>query len=273
MKRSVGWVNLFLHILKTHNFCYLKNHGYKEQLIRDYMEASAEFFKLSPDEKNAYAIVADYHFGWVKLEGSVANVESDVRDLNDFFLYTPYSANEKWPLVKEFEETTKQFYEKGRELGLRFCDVLSLALDEPKEFLRNAHKYVGALKGNYSNYRTLLYPPIQPDIPEKLAQFRIGHHTDDTTVSFIFQDDVRGLEVQSPTGHFVAVDPVPGTVVVFLGNGIQRLASGNLTAAVHGIPLPTEESLRKSKRKSVTFFLLPDEDYEIKSLHHGNISV
>ena len=92
--------------------------------------------KLSSEEKNAYAIGADYHFGWFKLEGMVANAESPVGDLNEFFLYTPYGANEKWPLVKTFEETTKQFHGKGRELGLRFCDVLLLAVDEPKEFLR-----------------------------------------------------------------------------------------------------------------------------------------
>ena len=108
------------------------------------MEASVEFFKQSPDEKNA--VGADYHFGWVKLDGMVVNAESAVGDLNELFLYTPYRANEKWPPIKKIEEMAKQFYEKGRELGLRFCDVLSLALAQPKEFLRNAHKYVGAPK-------------------------------------------------------------------------------------------------------------------------------
>lgn len=254
-----------VQILKTHNFCYLKNHGIKQQLIRDYMKASAEFFKLSSDEKNAYAIGTDYHFGWVKLEGMVVNSKSSVGDLNEFFLYTPYSYNEKWPPVKEFEELTKQFYGKSRELGLRFCDVLSLALDQPKDFLRNAHRYVGSPKGNYSPCKTLLYPPIEPNAPEKPGQFRIGHHTDVTTVTFDFQDGVRGLEVQSPTGDFVAADPIPGTVVVYLGDVMQRMKLGNLTAPLHGIPIPSDENLRKSTRQSLIFFLIPDEGYEIKS--------
>ena len=39
-----------VQFLETLNFCYLINHGFKEQLIRDYMEAFVEIFKQSPDE-------------------------------------------------------------------------------------------------------------------------------------------------------------------------------------------------------------------------------
>ena len=251
-----------IHAFKTYGFCYLKNHGVDEELVRQYFETAREFFEKPVEFKTTYTMDKDYRFGWVPKE--VLNKNRSVGDLHEAFNYMP-TYDDSWPLVDNFEELFKQMYSVYTDLSYRVCDVLSLGLGLPVDFMRNAHRLIGE-KGNITGLRTLYYPPIQSESIIGKDQVRLGEHIDWGTVAFNFQDNVGGLEVKTPQGEFVSTDPIPGTVLVTVSTLLQRWTSDSLTGSVHRILIPEEEYRRNSVRQAAVFFLTPDSDYLVKCL-------
>ena len=250
-------------------FCYLKNHGVNADLIKKYIDVSRAFFDLPVETKEKYPIKSDYSFGWLKLEGERLNEERPLAgDLHEAFNYMAFS-EEKWPPVDGFEKFTKDVYAAGAELTARFCDVLSLGLDLPIHYMRKNHKKVGK-EGNSCEFRTLNYPALESDRYITPGQVRLGEHIDYGTISFIFQDNVGGLEVLNPQGEFVQVEPIPGTVVVLVGSLLQRWTSDYLTGTKHRILIPDTEAQRKKARQSVVFFVQPDDDCIIECIDGSN---
>ena len=258
-----------IHVFKTFGYCYIKNHGVSEKLIESYFDVSRAFFELTTNEKIKYSLKPDYAFGWVKLESEKVDPKSEVNDLHEAFNYRPCSGYELWPEIENFESLTKEVFEVGKELGYRFCDVLSLGLNQPRSFFRCAHKLVGQ-DGNSGGLRTLWYPPIRKDTIPKPTQMRIGEHVDWGTVAFGFQDKVGGLEVRTPTAEFKSAGPIPGTIVVFIGGTLQRWTADELKATLHRIPIPGDEHMRGETRQSFFWFLDPDDQCVVKCFDGSN---
>ena len=53
-----------------------------------------------------------------------------------------------------------------------------------------------------------------------------------SSLTVLYQDDVSGLEVETIPGHFVPVTPIPGTVVINIGDIMQRWTSDALRSTV-----------------------------------------
>ena len=106
---------------KTYGFCYLKNHGVKEELLNDYFNVSRTFYLQPENEKEKHTMGSDYAFGWIKLEREKFNQDRSSGDLHEAFNYVPgYCSNEVWPQVDRFETLTKEMHKTGIQLALRF---------------------------------------------------------------------------------------------------------------------------------------------------------
>ena len=253
-----------VNCFKTNGFCYLKNHGVNEELLKDYMKVSRDFFDKPVEFKAKYPLGQDYSFGWVQVGREKPNPDRSVGDLHEAFNSLPIN-DTNWPPVDNFEMLSKQLFKAYKQLAFRFFDVLSLGLGLPIDFMRNAHKKLGQT-GNGSVIRTIYYPPIQPDNIQAQDQVRLGEHADWSMLTFDFQDSNGGLEVKNPQGEFISADPLPGTVLVIVGELLQRLTSDMLTATVHRILIPKEESRRRVYRQASIFFIHSDDDYVVKCI-------
>ena len=254
--------------LKDFGYCYIKNHGVEERFIKNYFEASGAFYGLRDEVKDNFKIGSDYAFGWVRLEGEKCDPKSEANDLHEAFNYRPKSGYEAWPndaQVQKFETLTKDMFKMGTELGYRFCDVLSLGLNKPKNYLRNAHKLVGQ-KGNSSAVRTLYYPPITKANFARDRQSRISEHTDFGTITLGFQDETGGLEIRTSSGDFIPSDPIPGTAYLYAGAMIQRWTADEIKATSHRIPIPEDEHRKRSARQAFQWYLDPDDEYVIRCI-------
>lgn len=243
---------------QTYGFCYLKNHGINEELLNEYFSVSRTFYQQPEKEKEKYTMGSDYAFGWIKLERERFNQDRSAGDLHEAFNYVPgYCSNEVWPQVDRFESLTKRMHEVGTQLARRFCDVLSLGLGLPIEFMRNAHQKTFIL-------RSLYYPPIKDDKMVAKDQARIGEHTDWGTITFNFQDTVGGLEVKTPEGEFKLVEPIPGTAIVTPSALLQRWTADKIKGAVHRILL--DDVRGKIERQAVVVYTQPDDDVVIRCI-------
>ena len=70
-------------------------------------------------------------------------------------------------------------------------------LQDPHYFVK-AHQKMG--QGNNENYTTmriLYYPPLPPSSEIKPGQLRCGEHVDYGSITLLFQDPIRGLQVSN----------------------------------------------------------------------------
>ncbi|MGI9332348.1 MAG: 2OG-Fe(II) oxygenase family protein [Gammaproteobacteria bacterium] len=68
--------------------------------------------------------------------------------------------------------------------------------------------------------RLLRYPPTPPDSPQ--GPYGSAPHTDYGCLTILAQDDVGGLQVQSPAGEWIDAPLVPGAFLVNVGDILHR---------------------------------------------------
>jgi isopenicillin N synthase-like dioxygenase len=85
----------------------------------------------------------------------------------------------------------------------------------------------------------------------------VGSHADYGFVTLLLQDDIGGLEVLPPGAtEWAPVEPIPGALVVNLGEMLEVATEGYLVATIHRVQAPPPGV----DRYSVPFFWSPRLD-------------
>ncbi|KND91125.1 putative 2-oxoglutarate/Fe(II)-dependent dioxygenase [Tolypocladium ophioglossoides CBS 100239] len=108
---------------------------------------------------------------------------------------------------------------------------------------------------------------------------RLNEHTDFGTLTLVFQDAVGGLEVHD--GHrFRPIVPIPGAIVVNVGDMLERQSNGRWKSALHRVVAPAQlmrprsaqvqdghghGSIEVIDRYSLVFFGVPNPDEMIET--------
>ena len=59
--------------------------------------------------------------------------------------------------------------------------------------------------------------------------YRCGEHSDYGTITLLFQDSLGGLEVKGVEGKWINADPVPGAIVVNVGDLLESISGAVLS--------------------------------------------
>lgn len=87
---------------------------------------------------------------------------------------------------------------------------------------------------------------------EVLARQGVGPHKDSMLTSYLLQaSPQRGLQVQNAAGGWIDVAPLPGTLVVAFGQGLEALTGGACASTTHRVLSPGRG---EGPRFSVPFF-------------------
>ncbi|KAL0562040.1 hypothetical protein IC582_002488 [Cucumis melo] len=100
--------------------------------------------------------------------------------------------------------------------------------------------------------------PVCPD-PERAMG--LGAHTDTSLLTIVYQNNTRGLQVLREGNRWVTVEPVPGALVVQVGDLLHILTNGLYPSPVHQAVVN-----RTRKRLSVAYVFGPPESAEISPL-------
>jgi len=128
--------------------------------------------------------------------------------------------------------------------------------------------------------RLLHYPPVPLSLLTAGAKSRISAHSDFGTLTILFQDAIGGLEIESPpaSGSFIPVLPIPGTVLVNVGDLMERWSNGRWRSTVHRVVAPPPDPERGTQgqqgdgeevckaRYSIPFFATADPETMIEAL-------
>lgn len=257
----------------TIGFVYLKNHGISNQEISEVRKAGDGFFTLPVDVKKEYTRPTDgSNFGWVSLGRESLN-PSRPGDLKEAFnVCELYDETKKWPEQEapEFKHVVASFFKRCTYLANRILCVIGigLKLKDPK-WLSQVHSGIGGPE-NATALRLLYYPPLPENSDVKPSQVRCGEHSDYGSITLLFQDDVGGLEVLPVNGEYTPAKPIAGTVLVNIGDLMQRWTADKLISTKHRVLIPKEDLKQRIVRRSLAFFVHPDDMVIIECLDGSN---
>ena len=162
-----------------------------------------------------------------------------------------------WPEeIPEFREVAYGLYTALDQLGSRVLSALALHIGLPEHFFAD--------KTNFGNsiLRPIHYPPITaPEIPNE----RAGAHEDINLITLLVGASAEGLEVRSHAGDWVPFTADADTIVVNIGDMLQRLTNHVYPSTTHRVVNPQGEKARQP-RYSTPFFLHPNPDFVIDVL-------
>lgn len=225
----------------THGFFYVRNHGVGDDIIRRTVEQAQLFFR-QPIEEKLKAKVNMRHRGFNAL-GDALMYEAKKPDYKEFFsigLELPEDDPDvvagqalrgpnNWPPGKpEFRAALSAYYDAMGACGAIILRCVARSLGAAPDFF--ADKYRKRLQRTQIIY----YPPQPESLGED--QFGVAPHTDFGCLTLLWQDDSGGLEVYDrATRGWIAAPPLPGTLVVNVGDLLGRWTNDRYASTPHRV--------------------------------------
>ncbi|KAJ7752761.1 Clavaminate synthase-like protein [Mycena maculata] len=269
--------------MKESGFIYLSNHGIPAPTIEKAFTRSAEFFRLPSEVKDKLAWEDPRsNRGYVKIGRERVTQATDAAEIAALREKAPdfketmeigrdwdSAWKNQWPQATdapEFKETMLNFFQTCHELHVFVMRAIATGLELEEGFFDQR------IQEQCHNLRLLSYPPIKRALLDGEGQARAGAHSDYGTLTLLFQDSVGGLEVRNPhTGVFIPAIPIPGTIVVNVGDLLARWSNDVLRSTLHRVVAPAARLLNAHEaitpaRQSIAFFCNPNFTAEISCL-------
>ncbi|HEU4991073.1 MAG TPA: 2-oxoglutarate and iron-dependent oxygenase domain-containing protein [Luteimonas sp.] len=248
-------------------FAGIRNHGIPQALIDGAYEAFRRFFALPDEVKRKYHVAGGGGArGYTPFMVETAK-DSRYPDLKEFWHVgreiprdSKYAADmppNLWPEeVPELREYGYGLYSALDALGSRVLGALALHIGLPEDWFADKTN-----QGN-SILRPIHYPPITtPDVPN----VRAGAHEDINLITLLVGASAAGLEVLSRKGEWVPFTADADTIVVNIGDMLQRYSNHVYPSTTHRVVNPPGDAARQP-RYSTPFFLHPNPDFLIDVL-------
>lgn len=233
-----------------HGFFYVINHGLDAE-IEELWRESHRFFEQPRLEKQKLMRSKDNPLGYFDRE--LTKQMRDQKEVFDF-LGPLYDGRNRWPEDDaEFRRVMGTYFDgctivAGRIMGA-ICKALGLPMDRVSDAFGEYHT---------SMIRLNHYPEDDPlerserDSVNALGDMALHHHTDVSGITLLLQDDVGGLQALSREG-WIDVPPLPGSIIVNVGDMSQVWSNDRYHAAMHRV-----QPCDGRARFSVPFFYQPN---------------
>ena len=248
-------------------FAGIRGHDIPQQAIDASYDAVRKLFALPEDVKRKYHAPGTGGARGYTPFGVETAKDSKYSDLKEFWhigrdiadesKYREYMPPNVWPEeVPEFHAAGYGLYEALDTLGSQVLAALALHLDLPEDYFADKTD-----SGN-SILRPIHYPPITAD---DIPNVRAGAHEDINLITLLVGASAAGLEVKSRKGEWVPFTADADTIVVNIGDMLQRLTNHVYPSTTHRVVNPPGQQARKP-RYSTPFFLHPNPDFLIDVL-------
>lgn len=95
-----------------------------------------------------------------------------------------------------------------------------------------------------------------PFCPQPDMTLGLNHHTDPGVLTVLLENQVAGLQVKHE-GEWVDVKPVPGSLIINIGDALQIISNGEYTSVEHRV---LANSLNEPRISVVEFFNMDKQD-------------
>jgi len=248
--------------LKDIGFLYVKNHGVPEELQGDLADIAKRFFHKEESEKREIEMEhsAKAWRGYFPFKGELT---SGIPDLKEGLYFgvehdpshpevlkgTPLHGPNQWPHLEglsEMRSIVSRYMDHMEKLGHRLMELTALGLGLEKNYFSD----------RYGKEPTMLFRIFNYPFQEKLDQsspWGVQEHSDMGFLTMLLQDENGGLEVKSRgSDEWIAAQPIPGTLVVNIGDMLELWTHGIYQATFHRV-----KNTSGSDRMSFPFFFDP----------------
>lgn len=204
-------IKIIGHACSEYGFFRVVNHGVPVELMKRALALSKTFFDYPTEAKLKSGPVPG-----TPIPAGYSRQPERSADKNEFFMmFPPGSSFNVYPINPPgfrdvLEEMFSQFVNTGRIIENIINECLGLPSnllteynDDRKWDLMSAFRYFPATERENT---------------------RVAEHKDVNCITFVFQDEVGGLEVLKD-GNWIPVTPVEGTLVVNVGDVIQVMTN------------------------------------------------
>ncbi|XP_022885199.1 flavonol synthase/flavanone 3-hydroxylase-like isoform X2 [Olea europaea var. sylvestris] len=204
-----------------YGFFQAVNHGVSLELMSRAMELTKTFFTLPEEEKIKYRPRSG-----APVPAGYGKQPAHSSDKNEYLLMLPPQSsfnvlpNDPPGFREVLEEMFKNFSKTGEVVESILNDCLGL----PPNFLK---EYNDDRTGDLMSAKRY-FPATETE------NIGISEHEDSNCITFIFQDEVGGLEVLKH-GEWIPVVPVKGTIVVNVADVIQVLTNNKFKSSTHRV--------------------------------------
>ncbi|TVU47430.1 hypothetical protein EJB05_07033 [Eragrostis curvula] len=235
---------------KEWGFFQAVNHGVRPELLRAARVSWRGFFRQPAEVRERYANSPATYEGYGSRLGTAKGGPLDWGDY--YFLHllpAALKSHDKWPSVPpSLRETTEEYSEEVLGLARRVMRLLSSGLGLEAGRLQEAFGEGACMRVNF-----------YPRCPQPELTLGVAAHSDPGGMTMLLVDDhVRGLQVRSPDGGWITVDPVPDAFIVNIGDQIQVLSNAVYKSVAHRVTVSSAED-----RLSMAFFYNPRGDLPI----------
>ncbi|KAL1660142.1 hypothetical protein GGF50DRAFT_130517 [Schizophyllum commune] len=257
--------------LKGAGFMYLAKHGIPEATVERAFAESRGFFGMPRERKDrlawadprsnrGYVAVGRERVTQSQDAAAIAAMREKAPDYKesmeigrdwDSVWPNQWPTDEELPTFKPF---MLSFFQTCHDLHMVVMRSIALGLDLEETFFDDK------IDKQCHNLRLLSYPPIKRAILDKdTDQARAGAHS-------------GGLQVQNPhTGEYLPATPIPGTIVINVGDLLSRWSNDVLRSTLHRVVAPPAKAISETEamtpaRQSIAFFSNPNFDAEIECL-------
>ena len=266
-----------LHRLRTaaHDlgFFYVTGHGIAQQVQDDLLAATRTFFALPEAARREISNLNSAQFrGWTSVatehtagapdqrEQIDIGPERDAVDLGpDDPAYLRLVGPNQWPTaVPELRAVVLRWLREAERVARTVLGLLAEALGQDAGWFDRWFDEEAVTTTKLVHYPA---PPVGAATDDTSSQ-GVGAHKDYGWLALVLQDDRSGLQVRAEDGSWLEATPVPGTLVVNVGEALEVATEGYLRANVHRVVAPAEGV----DRYSVPFFLAPRLDAVVEPL-------
>jgi isopenicillin N synthase-like dioxygenase len=244
-------------------FFYLVNHGIPRTVTARALSAMRDFFALPEAEKmKIHYLSTPNHRGYVA-EGNI-KADHDLKggdmheavelaqdlpaDDPEYLAGVKFYGPNAWPeQPPDFRWALGTYFDTQLEFGRLMLRAFALALDLPESYFDPI--YTKPL----SRVRACHYPPQAPDWD--IRNIGIGAHKDYELFTTVMQSEQPGLQVLGTGGDWIEVTPVDGTMVINLGDLMQRWSNDAFLSRPHRVV-----NLNRAPRYSIVQFFGVDHD-------------
>lgn len=241
--------------LKATGFMYVKNHGIAPGTIEVLRQSQRDFFAQSVEEKQQIAINTDNRgylgHGEARMHGAKKHDQKEVffwgaelaEDHPDRLNKVPLCGANQWPSKPEaFQATVQAYAAEIAKLGNQLLRAIALALEVDQDFF-SQHYTSPMTRG-----QLIRYPPTEGGQDD----FGVAPHSDFGCITLLLQE-TPGLEVLDKSGDWIAAPPIDGTLVINIGDLLERWTDGRLPSTRHRVRNTTG-----AERYSIAMFHDPD---------------
>ncbi|KAK8948949.1 Gibberellin 3-beta-dioxygenase 4 [Platanthera zijinensis] len=224
------------------------NHGMSPMLTEEMKIVTRSLFKLPAEARRRSVNDKIHGGGYISL--------SELRFLEAFSIYDASSMTDIHTFCSLLNTTTQQ-----REIISAYIEKLH---DVVVNVARKVAESIGYILADFSFDEWPCLARLNFfnfKVEEDIGCIGVPAHTDSGFLS-VLQEDVcvGGLEIMNSHGNFAPIDPVPGTLIVNIGDVGKVWSNGRLQNAKHRVICKEAKS-----RISINMFLLAAKDDKVET--------